>query len=43
MKIALICYPDVSLNDLTAFLTPFERLKHPTRNAAHGNFAAIFL
>ena len=24
MKIALICYPDVSINDLTAFLTPFE-------------------
>src|SRR5665648_168673 len=27
MKIALICYPDVSINDLTAFLTPFEQLR----------------
>lgn len=27
MKIALICYPDVSFNDLTAFLTPIEQLQ----------------
>lgn len=27
MKIAILCYPDVSFNDLTAFLTPFEQLR----------------
>ncbi len=40
MKIALICYPDSSINDITSFLTPIEKLLSTTPGCCTWEFCS---